>query len=94
MKLVWSPDALRQLEHAVYTIAQDDPAAALRVHARIVERSQELQRFQNLGTEGRKPGTRELVVTGTPYILVYRVKDEEIHILHAWHGKQSRRYRR
>jgi toxin ParE1/3/4 len=31
-------------------------------------------------------GTRELVVTGTPYIVPYRVQDGEIQILRVYHG--------
>ena len=39
-----------------------------------------------LGRPGRVPGTRELVVAGTPYILPYRVQGEIIQILHVLHG--------
>ncbi len=32
------------------------------------------------------PGTRELVVTGTPYIVPYRVKGQEVEVLRVYHG--------
>jgi plasmid stabilization system protein ParE len=41
-----------------------------------------------LGRPGRVPGTRELVVSGTPYILPYRVQGETVQILHVLHGAQ------
>jgi toxin ParE1/3/4 len=93
MKLSWAPDALEQLEEAVFYIAEDDPAAAMSVYERVHERADELLRFPWLGTEGRRPGTRELAITKTPYVLVYRVVGDAIEILHCWHGAQSRRRR-
>jgi hypothetical protein len=35
----------------------------------------------NRGRRGAEPGTRELVVAGLPYIVVYRVKDDAVEIL-------------
>jgi toxin ParE1/3/4 len=34
------------------------------------------------------PGTRELVVTGTPFIVVYRVEAATVVILRVLHGAQ------
>jgi toxin ParE1/3/4 len=43
-----------------------------------------------LGRPGRVPGTRELVVTGTPFIIPYRIKDSSVEILRIYHA--SRRW--
>jgi toxin ParE1/3/4 len=40
----------------------------------------------NSGRLGRVPNTRELVVTGSPYFLPYRIAGEAIHILRVLHG--------
>ena len=45
--------------------------------------------FPNLGRLGREEGTRELVCSPLPYIVVYRLKHSAIQILHIWHGAQS-----
>ncbi len=37
---------------------------------------------------GRVRGTRELVVTGTPYVVVYRVEPSAVLILRMVHGAQ------
>jgi toxin ParE1/3/4 len=34
------------------------------------------------------PGTRELVILGTLYLIAYRVREAEIQILHVLHGRQ------
>jgi toxin ParE1/3/4 len=43
------------------------------------------------GRTGRVPGTRELVVSGTPYVVPYRVRGETVQILRVFHG--SRKWR-
>lgn len=44
----------------------------------------------NRGRIGREDGTRELVISGLPYIAVYRIKGEAIEVLHIYHGAQDR----
>jgi len=38
--------------------------------------------------QGRVAGTRELVVVGTPYIVVYRIEPAAVVILRVLHGAQ------
>lgn len=40
----------------------------------------------SLGRAGRVAGTRELVVADTPYVIPYRVHNQEIQILRVMHG--------
>jgi toxin ParE1/3/4 len=42
------------------------------------------------GSIGREEGTRELVLPRLPYIVVYRVKENDVEILHIYHGAQHR----
>ncbi|MCA1598486.1 MAG: type II toxin-antitoxin system RelE/ParE family toxin, partial [Chloroflexi bacterium] len=39
-----------------------------------------------LGRTGRVEGTRELVVSRTPYIVAYRVRDDEVIVLAVQHA--------
>jgi len=41
------------------------------------------------GREGRIAGTRELVLPGLPYIVVYEVAATAIHVLHIYHGARN-----
>jgi plasmid stabilization system protein ParE len=43
--------------------------------------------FPHLGRPGELRGTRELV--SGPYVVVYRVANEVVEILHIWHGRQD-----
>ena len=42
------------------------------------------------GRLGREEGTRELVISRLPYIVIYRVKDDAVEILYIYHGAQHR----
>ncbi|MDE1938276.1 MAG: type II toxin-antitoxin system RelE/ParE family toxin [Alphaproteobacteria bacterium] len=74
-------------------IAQDSPANAQRVVTRIHDAILKVIRtFPMIGRTGRVPETRELTVSGLPYIVVYKVEAEReaVIILSVVHGAQSR----
>ena len=48
-----------------------------------------LANFPQMGRSGRVPGTRELVITRTPYIAVYQITGETIRIERVLHGAQQ-----
>jgi toxin ParE1/3/4 len=54
---------------------------------RLVRAVEKLAHFPHLGRPGRE-SCRELVVSGTPFIVVYRVEGEEIRIGTVVHGAQ------
>ncbi len=70
-------------------IAEDSPAAAARVLRIIIQKTNRLIDHPKLGRRGRVVGTRELVITETPYISVYRVEGEMIDILRVLHGARQ-----
>ncbi len=86
MKLRWTTPALRDLEAIGDAIARDDPGAAARTVTRVLDRAGLLTEQPHIGRPGRVPGTRELVVTGTPYIVPYRVRDDAVELLAVLHG--------
>jgi plasmid stabilization system protein ParE len=43
-----------------------------------------------MGRVGAEPGIRELVIGGTPYIVLYRVRGQLVIVNTIWHGAQSR----
>jgi toxin ParE1/3/4 len=70
MTLVWSPESIHDLIALRAYIAEHDPAGAKRVALHIlysVERL--LSENPKLGSPGRVPGTRELVIPKTPYVI-------------------------
>lgn len=85
----WSPRALLDLREAWDFIAIDSEAAADRVGARLTQASEVLNHFPKVGRAGRRSGTRELVVSGTPCILEYRISKSEIEIMRVIHGARK-----
>ena len=90
MKLVWTKQAIADLDRAYSYIAETDPDRSQDMIGRIEKAVQSLQQFPKMGRPGRVPQTRELVISRTPFILPYRVWQNRIEILAVLHG--SRRW--
>lgn len=89
MKIVWTEPARLDLREIFSYIAEENPYAARRLLTEIKERAVLLQDNPMLGRPGRVEGTRELVVAGTQYILPYRIINEQIQILAAFHSARQ-----
>lgn len=85
MKIIWTEPARQDLRAIFEYIAEENPRAARALLAEIKERVGVLIDQPQLGRAGRVEGTRELVLTGTSYILPYRIKDQQIQILAVLH---------
>lgn len=88
MQIAWTAPAVRDLEAARAFVGMDNPAAARKQMMRVIAAVETLRQFPQLGRAGRLPGTRELVVNRTPYIVPYRVRGEEIVVLRVLHTKR------
>ncbi len=86
MKLVWTRLALGDLDALGGYIAADSPSAAARIIDRILDLAETLRDNPAQGRAGRVPGTRELVVAGTPFIAPYRVWVDRVEILAVLHA--------
>jgi toxin ParE1/3/4 len=92
VKLRYSRRARRQLDNIHTHIQERDSVAATRVIARIRRSIDLLLDFPRLAPYGLVAGTRELVVVGLPYIVVYRLANDGtvIEILGVYHSAQDR----
>ena len=89
MRVVWTSAALDSLQAITDYIAQHSPAAALRLVDDIPERTEALLAVNPMiGRSGRVDGTRELVLTGTPYIVASRV-NSQVNVLAVFHGARE-----
>ena len=86
MKIRWLSDAVDDLIEISDYIANDNPNAARDIAVRIKNSVDSLKEYQCIGRPGRVEGTRELVVSGLPYIIPYRVKNNVVEILRVLHG--------
>jgi toxin ParE1/3/4 len=81
--------ALADLGQLRAYIARRQPAAAERLGRRIAAAAELLLTYPDLGRVGRAPGTRELAVARTPYLLVYRHQGETVTTVRVLHGAQD-----
>ena len=88
LEIIWLPRASAALDHQLDYIADRNPSAALKVGAAVIGSIDRLREFPFLGRSGRAQGTRELVVSGTPYVVIYRVRSNSVLILRLLHGAQ------
>ena len=91
MTVFWSREAERDLDRIFDYVLADDPDAAERLCDRIEARVLDLKSFPRLGRRGLRPGMRELVVPGTPYVVIYRTHTGRVDILAVVHGARHRR---
>jgi addiction module RelE/StbE family toxin len=85
MRVKWLRQALRNLDEEAACIAQDSPQSAAAFVIHLMESAATLASHPHMGRPGRVPGTRELVVTRFPYILPYRVREQNVEILRVFH---------
>lgn len=89
MTVIWSEVAVRDLQALRAYILEFDPAAADRMASKILNAVNLLTEFPGIGRAGRKPHTRELVVSGTPYVVPYMVTENRIEIIAVLHGARE-----
>jgi len=85
MKIVWSPEAVEDLvSPRAYLACPDTAQRTVRLIIGSIE--QLLPDNPRMGRAGRVPGTRELVIPRTPYIVPYRLQRTTIQILRVYHA--------
>jgi toxin ParE1/3/4 len=90
MRVRWTEPAALDLTNVCdYTEQHHGPEAARKLALRVYEAIGSLPQFPHLGRLGRKPGTRELVLPGLPFLAVYRVRKDVIEIARILHGAQK-----
>ena len=86
MKVIWTRWALEDLDSAREYIALENPRAAVKIIERIEAAVNTLRSFPETGRMGRVEGTRELVISGTPFVIPYQIEKKQLEILGVIHG--------
>ena len=89
MQVRWTTPAAQDLEEITLYIQRDSEYAARIVSKTLFDAANSLDLLPFRGRLGRSSGTRELVVPGMPYIIVYQVTRTAIQILHIYHGARN-----
>jgi addiction module RelE/StbE family toxin len=82
--------AADDLEEICQYLRLHHPPFAATTIQRLYDRTKTLKTFPYAGREGRMNGTRELVLTPLPYLLVYSVNERSVQILRFLHTSQNR----
>lgn len=88
MIILWLVSAERDLEALTEYISEDSPTTALEVFTTIRRSVEKLKLYPFVGREGRIERTRELVIPGLPYIIVYSIA-QEVRILAVLHASRK-----
>jgi toxin ParE1/3/4 len=89
MEIRWSPESVDDLEKIVAHIQKDNRKAAQDTGRKIYESISQLRQFPRSGRAGRIEGTRELVISSLPYLVVYRVKEAAVEVVRIFHAAQD-----
>ncbi|WP_454856145.1 type II toxin-antitoxin system RelE/ParE family toxin [Rhizobium binxianense] len=91
MKIIWTERARKARQQAVAYIAAQNRAAAVIVLDEISQQTARLRDYPEMGRIGRRQKTRELVISRTPFIVIYRYlpKSETVEIMRLLHGAQK-----
>lgn len=84
----WSALAKREFTAAIEYIAVEKPLAAEALAERVAARVDALADNPLIGRPGRRSGTREFVLSSTPFLVIYRAASEEVFVLRFLHGRQ------
>ena len=90
MRLRWTPAAAQDLEQIHDYLTEHQPQLAQSTIRELYEAVRSLRNSPRRGRLGREGGTRELILGRLPYIVAYRVAQEDIEILHIFHTARSR----
>lgn len=89
MKLVLSEAFREELREEFHYLRKKNPAAARVVRDRIIAGIQRLKNYPESGRAWRLPGSRELVIPGLPYIVIYMVSAEAVIVASLLHSSRE-----
>jgi toxin ParE1/3/4 len=90
VKVLWTDSAIADVRAARQYIARDNAHAAKRVAGKIMSTAQALlAEHPYIGRAGRVDGTRELIVSSTPYIIAYHVVGAAVEVLRVVHSSKE-----
>jgi addiction module RelE/StbE family toxin len=89
MPVRWTSAAADDLENIANYLFEKTPENAPRLIREICNAPSALKNFPNRGRAGKKKGTRELPLSSLPYIIIYQVSRDTVHIVRILHSAQD-----
>jgi len=85
----WAQAAAEDLESIYEYLREYHPTRVALTIRKLHASACSLKRFPGRGRVGQSTGTRELVLTPLPYIIVYAAAGDLVHILRIMHASQE-----
>lgn len=89
MDVKWLRTARENLEDAAEFLYRENPQVAREFILEVIRLTSLLSGQPAMGRPGRVQGTRELIVLPYPFIIPYRVKNQQIQVLRVFHTRQK-----
>jgi addiction module RelE/StbE family toxin len=89
MQVRWTAAAASDLENIADYLFEKTSQNAARLIREICDAVFALRIYPNRGRPGKKSGTRELVLSSLPYVVVYKIVGEVLYIARILHGAQD-----
>lgn len=90
MRIRWTEPAANDLTAICdYISEHGNPGTARDAAFAIYELVGTLVQFPQRGRPGRKENTRECVVPGLPWIIIYQLRGDYVEVIRILHGAQS-----
>lgn len=89
MNIFWSDASIRHLKEVLRYIETESTSGANTTRRRILKTAQRVGQMPHSGRIGRIEGTREAVVPGTPFIIVYEISAHAVEIVGVWHAARQ-----
>ena len=89
MQLRWTTEAAADLERITDYLFQHVPERAEELVRALYNAPAVLLDFPHRGRPGKKAGTRELVISALPYLVVYTVHGDVVFVVRILHGAQQ-----
>jgi len=89
VKLRWTDGAVEDLRSAYEYLEAENPQAAIATTDRIVSAVEDWSNFHKWAVPAALKVLAKLVVTGTPFIVAYRLKRDSVHVLAVLHGARK-----
>ena len=89
MQVRWTTAAASDLGNIADYLFEKTPQNAARLIREICDAAFALRIYPNRGRPGKKSGTRELVLSSLPYVVVYKIAGEVLYIARILHGAQN-----
>jgi addiction module RelE/StbE family toxin len=89
MKVGYAPRARNDIDEIAEYIQKDNPRAATAVVRQLRATGRLLERHPELGRGTQQPSVRVIRAGRYPYLMYYRVGDEQVTIIHVRHGSRA-----